>query len=307
MRLPSAQSPSAVGGGLVMSASMVCFIINDTFTKLLTHDVPIGQFILLRGLFAMTFMLGLVIAAGHLSMTPYAFDRRVLLRAMLDLGATGLFIAALYHTPLPNLTAVLQAVPLTATLLAMMFLGERVSPQRLVAIAVGFTGVLLVVQPGGEGFTVYSLLGGAAMLCVAVRELVTRGIKLHIPTAVVAFSTTALVTTGGAVWTLIEGFQPVTPLGVGKLAAAAFFLTLAQYLAVLALRVGTVSQTAPFRYTIIVWSLISGWLVFGHIPDGWALAGIALIVASGLYAMWRSQRELARERRDIEEGGTIQP
>lgn len=307
MRLPSAQSPSAVGGGLVMSASMVCFIINDTFTKLLTHDVPIGQFILLRGLFAMTFMLGLVIAGGHLSMTPYAFDRRVLLRAMLDLGATGLFIAALYHTPLPNLTAVLQAVPLTATLLAMMFLGEHVSPQRLIAIAVGFTGVLLVVQPGGEGFTVYSLLGGAAMLCVAVRELVTRGIKLHIPTAVVAFSTTVLVTTGGAIWALIEGFRPVTTLGVGKLAAAAFFLTLAQYLAVLALRVGTVSQTAPFRYTIIVWSLISGWLVFGHVPDGLALVGIVLIVLSGLYAMWRSQRELARERRVIEEGSPLQP
>jgi S-adenosylmethionine uptake transporter len=250
----------------------------------------------------MTFMLGLVIAGGHLAMTAYAFDRRVLMRAMLDLIATGLFIAALYHMPLPNLTAVLQAVPLTATLLAMVFLGEKVGGSRLAAIAVGFAGVLLVVRPGGDGFTGYSLLGAAAMLCVAVRELVTRRIHFHIPAAVVAFSTTVLVTAGGAVWTLIEGFRPMSGVGLTKVAGAAAFLTVAQYLAVMALRVGTVSQTAPFRYTIIVWSLIAGWLVFGHIPDGLALAGIAMIVASGLYAMWQSQRELARERRAIEAG-----
>jgi S-adenosylmethionine uptake transporter len=286
-----------------MSASMVCFIINDTLTKLLTHDIQIGQFIFLRGVFATTFMFGLVVAGGHLAMTAYAFDRRVLARASLDLTATGLFIAALYHMPLPNLTAVLQAVPLTATLLAMMFLGEKVSARRLMAIAVGFAGVLLVVRPGGDGFTAYSLLGAAAMLCVAVRELVTRRIHFHIPAAVVAFSTTVLVTTGGAIWALIEGFQPMTVPGVAKLAGAAAFLTVAQYLAVMALRIGTVSQTAPFRYTIIVWALIAGWLVFGDVPDALALGGIALIVASGLYAMWQSQRELARERRAIETGG----
>jgi S-adenosylmethionine uptake transporter len=286
-----------------MSASMVCFIINDTLTKLLTHDIQIGQFIFLRGVFATTFMFGLVVAGGHLAMTAYAFDRRVLARASLDLTATGLFIAALYHMPLPNLTAVLQAVPLTATLLAMVFLGEKVSARRLMAIAVGFAGVLLVVRPGGDGFTAYSLLGAAAMLCVAVRELVTRRIHFHIPAAVVAFSTTVLVTTGGAIWALIEGFQPMTAPGVAKLAGAAAFLTVAQYLAVMALRIGTVSQTAPFRYTIIVWALIAGWLVFGDVPDALALGGIALIVASGLYAMWQSQRELARERRAIETGG----
>jgi S-adenosylmethionine uptake transporter len=286
-----------------MSASMVCFIVNDTLTKLLTHDIQIGQFIFLRGVFATTFMFGLVVAGGHLAMTAYAFDRRVLARASLDLTATGLFIAALYHMPLPNLTAVLQAVPLTATLLAMVFLGEKVSARRLMAIAVGFAGVLLVVRPGGDGFTAYSLLGAAAMLCVAVRELVTRRIHFHIPAAVVAFSTTVLVTTGGAIWALIEGFQPMTVPGVAKLAGAAAFLTVAQYLAVMALRIGTVSQTAPFRYTIIVWALIAGWLVFGDVPDALALGGIALIVASGLYAMWQSQRELARERRAIETGG----
>ena len=300
---PSTPHPAL--GGLVMSASMVCFIVNDTLTKLLTHDIQIGQFILLRGVFATAFMFGLVVAGGHLAMTAYAFDRRVLARAALDLLATGLFIAALYHMPLPNLTAVLQAVPLTATLLAVVFLGEKVSARRLAAIAVGFAGVLLVVRPGGDGFTAYSLLGAAAMLCVTVRELVTRRIHFHIPAAVVAFSTTVLVTAGGAIWTLAEGFQPLSATGMAKVAGAAAFLTAAQYLAVMALRIGTVSQTAPFRYTIIVWALIAGWLVFGDVPDGLALGGIALIVASGLYAMWQSQRELARERRDIASGGGL--
>ncbi|MFO1088223.1 MAG: DMT family transporter [Hyphomicrobiales bacterium] len=296
-RLPTHGSSSAVRGGLVMSASMVCFITNDTFTKLLTHDIAIGQFIFLRGVFATTFMFCLVLAGGHFSSIPYAFDRRVLVRAALDLTATGLFIAALYHAPLPNLTAVLQAVPFTATLLAMLFLGERVSAPRLVAIAVGFTGVLLIVRPGTEGFNAWTLLAGGSMLCVALRELVTRRIHLHIPTAVVAFSTTILVTSGGLLWTLIEGFQPVGAKTTGMLVTAAAFLTLAQFLAVLALRVGTVSQTAPFRYTIIIWSLLSGWLVFGYVPDAVALLGIVLIVASGLYAMVKAQREILSERR----------
>ena len=194
-----------------MSASMVCFIVNDTLTKLLTHDIPIGQFIFLRGVFAMTFMLGLVIAGGHLAMTAYAFDRRVLMRAMLDLIATGLFIAALYHMPLPNLTAVLQAVPLTATLLAMVFLGEKVErPPPCAPSRSGSPACCSWSGRAATGFTAYSLFGAAAMLCVAVRELVTRRIHFHIPAAVVAFSTTVLVTAGGAVWTLIEGFQPMS-------------------------------------------------------------------------------------------------
>src|SRR5262249_1550519 len=107
-------------GGVLMSLSMFCFILNDTVTKLLSTTVGLGEILFLRGLFATAIIFGLVGLTGHYRRLHLALDRVVVVRALLDLLATGLFIAALFHMPLANLTAVMQAVPLTATLMAMI-------------------------------------------------------------------------------------------------------------------------------------------------------------------------------------------
>ena len=272
-------------GGILMSLSMFCFILNDTVTKLLSTKVGIGEFVFLRGLFATAMILGLVALTGHFRRLHLALDRVVVVRALFDLLATGLFIAALFHMPLPNVTAVMQAVPITATLMTMIVFKERVEAWQLGAIAVGLLGVLLIIKPGTSGFNPAVALAAAAMVAVAIRDLVTRRIGYQIPSAVVTLTTAFLVMLGGALWSAVEGLAPMAPQTAATLALAAAFLIAGQLLMVQAVRVAGIAATTPFRYTNVVWALVLGWAVFGFIPDSLAFIGIVLIAGSGLYTI----------------------
>jgi S-adenosylmethionine uptake transporter len=286
MTMPVADRPASDRrGGMLMSLSMFCFILNDTVTKLLSTKVGIGEFVFLRGLFATAMILGLVALTGHFRRLHLALDRVVVVRALFDLLATGLFIAALFHMPLPNVTAVMQAVPITATLMTMIVFKERVEAWQLGAIVVGLIGVLLIIKPGTSGFNPAVVLAAAAMVAVAIRDLVTRRIGPQIPSAVVTLTTAFLVMLGGALWSAVEGLAPMAPQTAATLALAAAFLIAGQLLMVQAVRVAGIAATTPFRYTNVVWALVLGWAIFGFIPDSLAFIGIVLIAGSGLYTI----------------------
>jgi S-adenosylmethionine uptake transporter len=286
MTMPVADRPASDRrGGMLMSLSMFCFILNDTVTKLLSTKVGIGEFVFLRGLFATAMILGLVALTGHFRRLHLALDRVVVVRALFDLLATGLFIAALFHMPLPNVTAVMQAVPITATLMTMIAFKERVEAWQLGAIVVGLLGVLLIIKPGTSGFNPAVVLAAAAMVAVAIRDLVTRRIGPQIPSAVVTLTTAFLVMLGGALWSAVEGLAPMAPQTAATLALAAAFLIAGQLLMVEAVRVAGIAATTPFRYTNVVWALVLGWAIFGFIPDSLAFIGIVLIAGSGLYTI----------------------
>ncbi|HEX3216520.1 MAG TPA: DMT family transporter [Aestuariivirgaceae bacterium] len=286
MTMPVADRPASDRrGGMLMSLSMFCFILNDTVTKLLSTKVGIGEFVFLRGLFATAMILGLVALTGHFRRLHLALDRVVVVRALFDLLATGLFIAALFHMPLPNVTAVMQAVPITATLMTMIVFKERVEAWQLVAIVVGLLGVLLIIKPGTSGFNPAVVLAATAMVAVAIRDLVTRRIGPQIPSAVVTLTTAFLVMLGGALWSAVEGLAPMAPQTAATLALAAAFLIAGQLLMVQAVRVAGIAATTPFRYTNVVWALVLGWAIFGFIPDSLAFIGIVLIAGSGLYTI----------------------
>ena len=286
MTVPAAETrASDRRGAILMSLSMFCFILNDTVTKLLSTTVSIGEFVFLRGLFATAMIFGLVTITGHFRRLHLALDRVVVIRALFDLLATGLFIAALFHMPLPNVTAVMQAVPVTATLMTMVLFKERVEAWRLATIAVGLVGVLLIIKPGSSAFDPAIVLAAAAMVAVAIRDLVTRRIGSQIPSAVVTLTTAFLVMLGGAGWSAVEGLQPMAPQTAMALALAAAFLIAGQLLMVQAVRAAGIAATTPFRYTNVVWALVLGWAIFGFIPDSLAFIGIVLIAGSGLYTI----------------------
>jgi drug/metabolite transporter (DMT)-like permease len=106
----------------------------------------------------------------------------------------------------------------------------------------------------------------------------------------VALANAIFVTIGGFGLALYEGFSPVSASQIATLAGAALFLGLGYVFMVMTLRTGELSATAPFRYSIVVFAIISGIAVFGEIPDHWAIAGIVLIVVSGLYAAHREAK-----------------
>ncbi len=171
-----------------MSVAMLCFVLNDTVAKTLSDQVNVGEFIAIRGLFASAIIAVLVMATGHVRDIPKALSRQVLVRTMFDVVSTFLFIIALFHLPLPNVTAVLQAVPLVVTVMAAAFLGEAVGWRRLSAILIGFAGVLLIVKPGSDGFNSYIWLALAAVFTVSIRDLATRKLNLTVPSIIVAFT-----------------------------------------------------------------------------------------------------------------------
>lgn len=291
--IPAADRPG-LRGGLTMCLAMASFIVNDTIAKLVAADLGVGQFIFVRGVFASLLLLALLWFTGSPRDILHAFDPRILLRALLDFVATALFIVALLHLPISDVTAIQQAAPLAGALLAWLLLGESFGWRRMLAICAGFAGVLLIARPGFEGFSIYMLCGIASMLGSAFRDVVTRRIATHAPSMAVALSNAAVVCVGGLAIAAFEGFQPLGLAATGSIGVGALFLVGGYFFFVLAMRSGEIASTAPFRYTNILWALLAGYLVFGDIPDLPAILGMALIAAAGLFALYRETRGLRR-------------
>ena len=283
-------SPNAQAA-LFMMASMASFTINDAMVKLAGAQMPLFQIIVLRGTLATVLILLLARSFGALR---FALPRRdwILMgaRGVSEAGATFIFLSALLDMPLANVTAVLQILPLTVTLGAVLFFGERVGWRRAMAIALGFVGMLLIVRPGPDGCNIFTLYAIGAVVCVTLRDLVTRRISAQTPSLTATlFSAVSVLIFGliasasGPDW--VEVSLPLAALIVGS----AFFIIGGYYLSTLVMRVGEISFSAPFRYTGLVWALVLGWLIFGEWPDGLTLIGASVVVASGLFAFYREQ------------------
>jgi drug/metabolite transporter (DMT)-like permease len=277
-------------GALFMSVSMAGFTANDAITKLVSESMNMAQIMLVRGFFA-TMLIGLLaLGQGALRNPRLAAHPLVALRVAGELCATVAFLMALSRLPLANVSAVLQALPLAVTMGAAMFLGERVGWRRWLAITAGFVGVLIIVRPGFEGFNAFSLL---ALLCVgfcAIRDIATKNIPHHIPNLLISTATAAGVTIAGAV--LVQPFGGWTPMSgdhIGMIAAAAVLLVIGYHFIIMSLRVGDISYIAPFRYTALLWAIVLGMLMFGDYPDWAMLTGATIIVASGLYTLYRER------------------
>ena len=282
-------------GILLMCGSMLAFTVNDSFMKAATKTVPLFQAITLRGLVATVALLIIARATtGGFDLIPAGRDRRVIaLRSLAEVAATALFLTALMHMPLANLSAILQALPLAVTLGAALWLKEPIGWRRMSAIAVGFIGVLLIVRPGTDGFDHWSLMGLASVACVVVRDLSTRTLSRATPSAAVAVWASVAVTVMGLAGVALQGWQPLDLTEAAKIGCASLALVVGYLLAVMVMRVGDIGVVAPFRYTSLLWAIVLGWMLFGSLPDGLTLIGAGIVVATGLYTL---ARERARRR-----------
>lgn len=280
-------------GVLAMAAGMACFITNDTLVKYVSQSLPASQLIFLRGMFATALLLVVVHAMGATPQIVRLADRRVVLRALLDAFATVTYLLSLFHLPLANATAINMATPLFITLFAVVAFGEKVGAARWLAIATGFSGVLLVVQPSGAAFNAYAMLCLGGTLLHASRDLVTRTIDRSIPSIVVTLSTAIAVTLLSGAWGLLQDWQPVNGRQLALLAAASVFLSTGYYLLTISMRSGEISVIAPFRYAGLLFAVVLGYAVWGDVPNAMAWTGIALLVGAGLYVL-HSERSRAR-------------
>lgn len=285
-----------VKGALLMMGSMAAFTVNDTLVKAAGQEVPLFQLVALRGSMATLLVFAL---ARHLGTLHLRFGQRdrwlVAVRCLAELSATFFFLTALMHMPLANVTAVLQALPLTVTLGAALFFSEQIGWRRIVAIALGFAGMLLIVRPGPDGFSVYALYALIAVACVTARDLITRRMSPEVPSMVVTLATSLTITTGAAIASAFQGWVPLAPGSGSLIASAAVFVLLGYLFSVMVMRVGDVGFVAPFRYSSLIWALGLGWAVFGDWPDRITMLGAALVVSAGLFTLLRERKLQALE------------
>lgn len=278
-------------GATFMSLAMLGFSGNDAFLKSVSADLALSQAVFLRSLVATLLIAAIAAARGGLRFRPGRRDRRLIaLRSVAEIGGTVCFLTALFNMPIASASAILQSVPLAVTFAAAVFFGEPVGWRRYLAIAVGFGGVLLIIRPGAGGFNVYALWAVASIAFIVTRDLSTRRLSAEVPAVYAALVTSAVLTAAAALAGGLEDWQPVATRHLGALVVASGCLVVAYLFGVEAMRTGEIGAVQPFRYTLLVWAMIFGIVMFGEWPDAAMLAGSAIVVGAGLFTLYRERR-----------------
>lgn len=284
-------------GALLMMGAMAAFTFNDAMIKSLAGQVPLFQVLFLRGVLTTGLVAVIAWRMGALRQSLPRADRGpVFWRMVGEVGSAYLFITALFNMPIANISAIMQALPLTITLAAALFFREPVGWRRLAAILAGFIGVMLVVRPGTEGFTIYSVYGLGAVAFVTLRDLATRRLSREVPSMLVTLITSASIMVFFGLASVPQGWAPVDGRALMLIGGASVMIIGGYLCSIMVMRVGEISFVAPFRYTSLLWALILGWVVFGDWPQAITLVGAAIVVASGIFTLTREARVNRRAR-----------
>ena len=279
-----------IKGAIFMSVNMLAFVVNDAFMKFLFIDISIYQAIFLRGVITIPMLALMAVYRIQITFSVNKSDwKYIWLRVAGEVGAAVFFLSALAQIPLANVTAILQAVPLTVTMAAALFLRETVGWRRWLAIIIGFLGVTIIVRPGVDGFSVYSLYAIAAVFCVTIRDIATRKLSKDVPTSLVALITGVAITLYGAIMLPSVAWIPLTATHWVLLTLAAIAIVFGYVFSVLAMRTGETSFIAPFRYTAMIWAIGLGIILFNDWPDNLTLLGTTIVIATGIYSFHREK------------------
>ena len=277
------------GIGLTVTAC-ACFALLDTATKFVSAAVPLFMALWWRYLIQSVLTTAFVLhreGGGALRTTQPRFQA---LRALF--AATSLFgFFSIQHLPLAEFTAIVATTPLCVTLVAALWLHQPVSALRWALVAAGMAGTLAIIRPGGESFTWAMLLP----LCLLVtgtgyQVLSSKMAGKESPATTQLYTgwlATALVSLGVPfAWT-----QIADPWLWGGLFVMGLTSALGHMFLLKAYARTTPATIAPFLYSQIGFAMLAGWLLYDHIPDGWSLAGMAAIAASGALSAWLTVRE----------------
>lgn len=276
-------------GALLMMCSMAAFTFNDLCIKGIGTDIPLSQLLFLRGILASALIYLLARYLKALDWPALAKDRwLILLRSLAEVAAAYFFLTALLNMPFANVTAILQTLPLTVTLAAALIFKEAIGWRRMLAIVIGFGGMLLIVRPGTDGFTIHSVYVLIAVICVTVRDLAARRLSKDVPSLTVTLvgslfvmSFAGCVSASSGEWKTMNGAQTL------MLLASAIFVIGGYVFSVMVMRIGEVGFTSPFRYTAMIWALVFGYLFFGEWPEPLTFVGAGLIIATGIFTLYR--------------------
>ncbi len=288
---PAVGAGDNLRGALWMIAAMAGFALEDTFVKGAATALPIAQILITFGAGGALVFAALAVARGERLFTRDVVSWPMRLRVPFEISGRLFYVFALAMLPLSATTVILQATPIVVVAAAALFFGERVGWRRWVAIFVGMGGVIVILQPGTDSFSVLSLLAVGGMLGFAGRDLASRAAPASLGTAVLGFYGFLAMMVAGVIVQIWAGTALVWPRGLsGVYMVGAVGCGVMAYSCLMkAMRTGDVSAVTPFRYVRLIFGIALGVVLFGERLTSEMLVGSGMIVLSGLFIMWRSK------------------
>jgi drug/metabolite transporter (DMT)-like permease len=290
----TAARATSMTGPLLMLLGMLMFALNDAMGKWLVSSYGLGQVIMLRSLAALLILGPMVWKAGLGNLLTVERPLMQFARVAFSTAEVFCFYYAVVYLPLADVMTYWLAAPIYVAAASPFLLGEKVGWRRWSAIAVGFVGVLITLEPSSAMFTmpaVISIIGSGAFAFMLISGRFLRGT----PDSTLVFFQVAGAGIAGLVfapsdWSPIASGQDLALLGLLGIVAMA-----AHMLVNRALKISDAATVAPLQYTLLLWAVIFGWIFFGDTPRLSMMVGAALIVASGLFIFIREQTVKKRQ------------
>ena len=289
--------PLVLAGIALVVTAMACFASLDTTAKLISASVPLLMAIWFRYCFQAVATTLVVLPQRGLAVLKTKHPKFQLLRGLLLLTSSFFAFGSLQYLPVADFTAICSLVPLIITLLAGRMLGERVSRLRWVLVLGAFAGAMVIIRPGGANFIWPMLLPLGAVVSYSWFQLLTsRMVKtenlftMHLYTGWVGTLVVSVMLP--FVWV-----QP-TAIQLGQLLLMGMLGTVGHFFLILAYARSPASTLTPYLYAQIGFAMVGGWLVFGQVPDDWALVGIGMIAVCGVAGALLTGHE-SRALRDL--------
>lgn len=275
--------PTSMRAILAMVTAMGVFIGSDTCLKLALADAPMFQLVLMRAYAAVTLCLVVIVAMNQGAFLKHLANPWLVARGLLEVVCNLSFNFAIIHLPLADVVAIIQTCPLFVLLGARIIWGEKLGGMRILLIIAGIFGALMVAQPGMTAASPWATLGFITAITAAIRDLITRRVPSNIPPLVTTLTVVVLLMLAGGIGTVAFETQVVpSAWHMGLMLLAAALLIAGHTFLFIAYKTGRPRSVAPFMYTLTVWAGLSSVVVFRDFPNSLAIAGMALVVASGL-------------------------
>ena len=275
---------------MMVVIAMTMITTNDAMVKHLTQVFNIGQIMFLRGL-AICGIFALVLSLKRQPIFDRAaFHRWNLLRGFLELMATLTFLTGLSMLPIATASTLGFSSPIFLAVIAAIFLKERVGLFRWLIILTGFGGVMLITNPFSESASWAVVFPITCALFVALRDVAIRFVPDEIPSLQVAFTNAWMVTLGGGVYSLFQGWKIADLHWYLWFIALSLVLYFGYLFYIIGTRLGELSFIGPFKYISIIIAILYGYLIWGEEPSLNMLIGAAIIVFSGAILVYGEKR-----------------
>ena len=275
-----------------MIASMAAFAIEDAFLKTVTRQVPVGQVLMMFGTGGLCIFALMAKRAGVAIFQPEVLTRNMLYRAVFEFFGRLFYILAIALTPISSATAILQAAPLFVVLGARVFLREKVDAKTWMAILAGLVGVMIILRPSADDFSMLSCLALIGTLGFVGRDLFSRTAPAALTKEVLGFYGFCTMVIAGASFSVWDD-KAFVVLQANQLMMilAAMLSGVFGYTALMsAMRTGSIGAVTPYRYSRLLFGLSIGVLVFGEQLDAPMMLGCSVVIGAGLFIGWHSQR-----------------